>query len=255
MSPGGGASGRPARSRRFSRAAGAFARPLGALALALAILAALRFASVHDLASPELLRGGFAPLGGWAPFAFAAIYAAGTVLALPGTVFTVAAVVLFGPWWGFAVALAGATLGASGAFAVARGLGRRSVVRRLGHLERWRAFDGVLERHGAVAVLLLRLLPVLPFNVLNYVCGLTGARFAPFAVATLVGMAPATAVVCYSTAALTAPGTGWASPRALLALGLLAALLVGLPLAWRWRSRRGGERLIERLARRLERRP
>ncbi len=250
MTTGGGG---PGGSRgRLARVAPALARPLGALALALAILAAVRFASTHDLASPALLRSWFAPLGAWGPLAFAAVYAAGTVLALPGTAFTVAAVILFGPWWGFAVALAGATLGAAGAFAVARGLGRRPVVRRFGHLERWRSIDGVLERHGAVAVLLLRLLPVLPYNVLNYACGLTGVRFAPFAAATLVGMAPATAVVCYSTAVLAAPGAGWTSPRAVLALGLLAVLLVGLPLAWRWRSRQGGERLLDRLARKLE---
>lgn len=260
MTPGGGAPGRPEqtpgpdRSGRLARAVRGLARPLGALALALAVLAAVRFASTHDVASPERLRSWFAPLGAWGPLAFAAVYAAGTVLALPGSAFTVAAVVLFGPWWGFAAALVGATLGAAGAFAVARGLGRRPLVRRLGHLERWRAIDGVLERHGAVAVLLLRLLPVLPFNVLNYACGLTGARFAPFAAATLVGMAPATAVVCYSTAVLAAPGAGWATPRALVALGLLAALLVGLPLAWRWRSRRGGQGLIDRLATKLEHR-
>ncbi len=251
MTPDGAASGR---SGRPPRRWGAFLRPVGALALALAILAAFRFAAAHDLASGELLRSWFAPLGPWGPPAFAAVYAAGTVLALPGVAFTVAAVVLFGPWWGFAVALSGATLGASGAFAVARGLGRRPVVRRFGHLERWRAVDDVLERHGGVAVLLLRLLPVLPFNVLNYACGLTGARFVPFAVATLVGMAPATAVVCYSTAVLAAPGAGWASPRAVLALGLLAALLVGLPLYWRRKSRSDGERLLERLAQKLEHR-
>ena len=254
MTPEDGPEGDAERPATLTRRLSAPARPLGALALALAILAAFRYASVHDLASGDLLRGWFAPFGPWGPPAFAAAYAAGTLLALPGTAFTVAAVVLFGPWWGFVVALSGATLGAAGAFGLARGLLRRWVVRRFGHHERWRAVDGVLERHGGVAVLLLRLLPVLPFNVLNYACGLTGARFAPFAAATVVGMAPATAVVCYSTAVLAEPGAGWASPRALVALALLAALLVGLPLYWRWKSRKDGERLLDRLARKLEHR-
>ena len=105
----------------------------------------------------ELLAAGQAA----SPLLFIAIYALATMALLPGSLFTMAAGVLYGLGMGTLYAWAGATVGATGSFLIARLLGRRP-------------FDRAIAGEGLRVAVLLRLSPVLPFNLLNYALGLTG---------------------------------------------------------------------------------
>ena len=130
-------------------------------------------------------------LGGWAPAGFVASFAIATVLFLPGSLFGLAGGALFGPVWGTIWNLAGATLGATFAFLVARYVASDWVARRAaGRLKQ--LIEGV-EAEGWRFVALTRLVPLVPFNLLNYALGLTRIGFTSYVVATLACMAPGAA--------------------------------------------------------------
>ena len=129
----------------------------------------------------------------WGPFAFVALYFLLVVIMLPGSLGTLAAGAVFGVWVGFGVAMAGAALGAFAAFWIARTVGREGALAVIeGRAE---AIDQALEDRGLLAVTILRLLPIVPFNALNYAAGLSALKFRDYAIGTVVGMAPGTFVV------------------------------------------------------------
>lgn len=151
------------------------ARPL-ALAVALILLVIL--ARVFNLGGRVgELRTWILSLGAWAPFAFIAIYAAAVVLAVPGSVITIMAGVLFGSLRGVAVVSVGSTVGAALAFLVSRHLAREAIARRLETNAKFQRLDRLTREHGAVIVAIARLVPLFPFNLLNYGFGLTQVPF------------------------------------------------------------------------------
>ncbi len=126
---------------------------------------------------------------GWrGALAFVGIYAIGTVLLVPGSASTVTAGLLFGTIAGTAVAVVGATAGATMAYGIARGVGRRPVEELLA--PKGARIDGWVAEHQFRSVLVLRLLPIFPFNLVNYAAGLSAVRPAPYVVGTLVGIVP-----------------------------------------------------------------
>lgn len=124
--------------------------------------------------------------------AFAAAYAAGSVLALPVWPLTVAAGIAYGAGPGFALALLAGTAGASAAFLAGRTVLRGAVARHLGRNPRLAALDDAVSRQGAFLVLLLRLSPLAPYNVVNYVLSASRIGLPSFAGASFAGMAPIT---------------------------------------------------------------
>jgi len=169
-------------------------------------------------------------MGAWGPAMFMLLYAIGPAFLVPGLPFDLAAGILFGPLWGTVYALVGATLGAAVAFLAARTVGRDWTEEKLsGPLKRMK--QGV-EKGGWEFVAFMRLVPVVPFNLLNYALGLTRIRLVPYALASFVFMAPSTAVYVYAGwaggEALAGKGTVsetmWPVLVALVALGCLAAL-------------------------------
>jgi uncharacterized membrane protein YdjX (TVP38/TMEM64 family) len=126
--------------------------------------------------------------GAAAPLVFVAVYASATVLFLPGAVITMAGGALFGPVWGTLWNLTGATLGASLAFLIARYLGADWVTRRAGtRLNRLN--DGVASE-GWRFIAFVRLVPLFPFNLLNYTLGLTRISFGTYVLASALFMLP-----------------------------------------------------------------
>ena len=122
------------------------------------------------------------------PLLFMAFYAVASVLFLPGAVLTLAGGALFGPFWGTLWNLTGATVGAALAFLIARYLGADWVARRTGpRLQR--LTDGVAVE-GWRFVAFVRLVPLFPFNLLNYALGLTRISFVTYVLATWVFMLP-----------------------------------------------------------------
>lgn len=186
---------------------------LGALAVLLVALGAGAYL-LHP--SPASVRDVADRLGAAGPLAFVAIYAALTVMLVPGTASTLLAGALFGPLRGTALAVCGATLGATAAFAVGRALGRDGVRQLVG--PRAPRLEHALEQTGFAPMLVLRLLPVVPFNGLNYAAGVTGIRAPSYVAATALGILPGTAVVATAGSSLGEP----TSPR------FLASLLAGL---------------------------
>jgi len=122
---------------------------------------------------------------------FVAIYAASTLLVFPKGALSIAAGLIYGFWPAFAIVLVAAMLGAVVAFGLGRVLGRDAVERMAGaHLLR---LDALIARHGVAAIVLVRLIPLIPFTIVNYASGLTSISFRAYTMGTLIGMLPGTA--------------------------------------------------------------
>lgn len=208
------------------------------------IATAIAWAGVHrDELHPTALNAWLSGLGLWAPVIYVGLYAAGAVVFLPGSLFTLAGGALFGPLWGALLSLVGATIGAGIAFLVARYLAGNWVARKAaGWLKR--LVTGV-EAEGWRFVAFVRLVPLFPFNLTNYALGLTRIGFLPYVATSFLCMAPGAVAYAWLGHAGRAALAGDASAirYALLALGLLAAVVFLPRLLGRFR--RGGEGWIE----------
>lgn len=195
------------------------------LALGIAIAsAAIWLALDRDRFDPALIESAVSSLGLLGPLAHIFLFAAATVLFVPGIIFGLAGGALFGPLYGTILNLAGATLGATGAFLVARYLAGDWVRSRVGaRLERLIA--GV-EAEGWRFVAFVRLVPLFPFNLTNYALGLTRIPLAHYVLASLVAMLPGTIAYAWLGYAgrEALAGNATAIRYALLALALLAAI-------------------------------
>jgi uncharacterized membrane protein YdjX (TVP38/TMEM64 family) len=159
--------------------------------------------------------------GVWLPAVFVAGYAAATLLLLPKNVLSMAAGLVFGLGSGVALVWFAAMLGAAASFWLGRRLGREGVTRIAGrHLDR---LDNLVRRHGVLAVLVARLVPVVPFTAVNYGSGLTAVAFPAYLAATAVGILPGTVAYVAVGAFGTRPG-GW---QLWVAAGALLVLSVG----------------------------
>lgn len=160
-------------------------RRLLGLVLAMAAVAALLLRERIDAAALQAWVEGAGPAG---PLLFVAVYALATVLFLPGAIITLAGGALFGPLWGTLWNLTGATLGAALAFLMARTVGADWVARRAG--PRLQRLDEGVASEGWRFVAFVRLVPLFPFNLLNYALGLTRIPFVAYVIASWVFMLP-----------------------------------------------------------------
>lgn len=137
---------------------------------------------------PQRLREVVESTGWVGVLLFVVGYAVLVLVPTPASVLTILAGALFGVWLGTLLAWLGAVLGALGGFAIGRRLGRPAVDRLLSG--RLRQADRVLADHGLVAVLAVRLVPVLPYTALNYAAGLLGVRRRDYVIGTAAGILP-----------------------------------------------------------------
>lgn len=167
----------------------------------------------------------------WVGPAFSAGYAAAVAFGLPASVLTLLGGAAFGLGRGVLWVSLGANVGASAGFWIARGLGRSAVERFLG--PRLAGFDQGTRAAGFLGVLTLRLLPVAPFSLLNFACGLTPIAWAEYALATVIGILPGTVIyVFFADALLT--GSAAASHEARIRALVAGLTLVGVSLLTRW---------------------
>jgi len=168
-------------------------------------------------------------------FIFIGVYAIATVLLAPGSILTIGAGFAFGLWKGFVAVSAGATLGASLAFLVARFIARDKVEAVAKRNEKFRNIDHAIGKQGAKLIFLLRLSPVIPFNLSNYFYGLTGVKFWPYVLASWIGMMPGTFLYVYIGSAGKAAVAAAAGSEAVkhgweywtfLSIGLVATIIV-----------------------------
>ena len=171
------------------------------------------------------------------PLLFMLIYALGTVLFLPGSVLTLAGGALFGPVLGTFLNLTGATVGATLAFLVSRYTASHWVQEKAGG--RLKTLKEGVESEGWRFVALVRLVPLFPFNLLNYALGLTRIKLSHYIVASYVCMLPGAIAYTYLGYASREAIAGGEDliQKALLALALLA-IAAFLP-RWIGRVRRG----------------
>ena len=209
--------------------------PLRRLAL-LVLFVALATVLVLVLPTPTVaqMRQMLDGVGWWGVPAFVVGYAALTLAPVPKSVLSISAGVLFGFAGGLMIVYSAAMLGATAAFWLGRALGREAVEKFTG--TRVAKVDQVLRRRGFVAVVGVRLVPVLPFTAINYSAGLTSVGWWPYFFGTLLGIVPG----ALSFVALGAYGLELEWP-AWVALAVLAVLtLAGVVVAVRARGRGEG---------------
>ncbi|HTT55874.1 MAG TPA: VTT domain-containing protein [Opitutaceae bacterium] len=174
---------------------------------------------------------------------FLAAYVVATLCFVPNWILRLGAGFVFGLAKGLALAAAGTALGAVAAFFLSRRWLRGAVRRRWGASRALATVERAIELRGAQIVLLLRVCPVLPASLLNYLLGVTGIRFRTFLGATCLGMLPGVALYAYlgavsRTEVAAALHHGWGPGRVgLLAAGVLVALLAAAEILKPWRRR------------------
>jgi uncharacterized membrane protein YdjX (TVP38/TMEM64 family) len=205
------------------------------IVLAVLILAALvAAANYFDL--QQVFRDTLAWISGLgviAPIIFIAIYILACVLLLPGSILTLGAGIVFGVVKGSIAVSVGSTLGATCAFLVGRYFARGWVSEKIGQNKKFKVIDDAVAREGWKIVLLTRLSPVFPFNLLNYGFGLSKIGLKHYILASWIGMIPGTIMYVYigSLAGdLASLGTGDRTRTTgewiLYGVGLLATLAV-----------------------------
>ena len=161
----------------------------------------------------------------WIMPLFVGAYALVTTFGLPAFPLTLAGGAMFGVALGSVLNWTGAVLGACGSYGLARLLGRDALHGLLG---RWGSrLDALGSRSGFATIFRLRLIPVVPFNLVSLAAGLAGASFPSYAAATALGIIPGTVIYTYFADSLVAGAEG-ASRNAFIRLGVAAVLLIAL---------------------------
>jgi uncharacterized membrane protein YdjX (TVP38/TMEM64 family) len=182
-----------------------------------------------DWLAPVVLK--LTQVGPWAPVLFTLIYIVAAVTLAPAFFLTVAAGAMFGVWRGSAIVFIAASLGASVVYAVGSRVAKFAWMQRVTRDPRVAAVQAAIRSESLWIMFLLRLSPLVPYNILNYALALSGVRYVDFLIA-LIGMIPAIIMYTYygkvvgDVAALAA---GVSPPRGpeyyvLLAAGLIAII-------------------------------
>ena len=173
----------------------------------------------------------------WAIPAYFAVYALLTVLFIPTQALSVAAVIVWGWWRGGIIELLAATVAAILPYLITRGAFRDAVAAKV---EKHRRIANVLEREGFTLLVVLRIIPILPYTILNYVAGLSSLRIIPYLGATFIGMIPSVFIFAYFVDAL---ARGVMNPRdvavriiigGVLLLALVVVTRLAAPRVRRW---------------------
>jgi len=179
---------------------------------------------------------------------YGVVYVAATVAMVPGAFLTMGGGYIWGILWGTVLISLASTSGAALAFVVGRYLARDKIREWTEGSMRAQAIDRAVERDGFKVVFLMRLVPVVPFNFLNYLLGLTGVSFGRYVLASWLGMLPGTLMYVYLGAVageLTELVGGVEQPSglqyAMLGVGLVA--VVTLTVLMTRRARQELERL------------
>lgn len=174
---------------------------------------------------PALIQRWVEAAGIWAPVVYILLYVIATILVLPSTVLNLAGGAVFGPWMGTLWTSVGAILAAIASFAFTRTVGRDAIAQRL--QGRWQAMDAEIRRGGVFYLFAIRLVPIMPYGLVNFAAGLTSVRFQDYLLGTVLGTVPSVLpFVLLGSTGLEAASTGNLVPL-VMALGLTAILVVG----------------------------
>ncbi len=126
--------------------------------------------------------------GFWAPLIYICLYTIGTLLILPSTPLNLAGGAIFGLWWGTLWTSLAAVIAAGVGFGFTRTWGRDWMAARL--RGQWEAIDAEMHHGGLFYLFAIRLLPLIPYGIVNFAAGLTAIRARDYAIATLLGTVP-----------------------------------------------------------------
>ncbi len=185
-----------------SKGVASLIKPLLMLAILGAIIYLVRASGFAQYLEVEKLRQLVEESGKLGPLIYLFLYAISPPLFLPALPITVAGGILFGPIWGVVYVVIGSNIGAAAAFIISRYFARDWVSSRLSG-PKWKKLDERVEREGWKVVAFTRLIPLFPFNLLNYAFGLTTIPFSHYVVTSFICMLPGTiAYVVFSSSLL-----------------------------------------------------
>jgi len=167
--------------------------------------------------------------GLWSPFIFFCVYLAAVIAAFPGTALGIIAGTLFGALFGTILISIASTIGSALTFLIARYIARASVTKWVSKHETFQRLDVLTETYGAGIVAITRLIPLFPFNLLNYAFGLTKIKFWTYIFWSWLCMLPATIVVVGTADAvaqgITAQTLSWQLIGSILGAGIVLVLV------------------------------
>jgi uncharacterized membrane protein YdjX (TVP38/TMEM64 family)/Fe-S oxidoreductase len=199
---------------------------------------AIRITGATRYLEQDTLRALIQGYGTLAPLIYMMVYTVAPSLFLPGLPITIAGGILFGPFWGVVYTITSATIGACVAFLISRYVARDWIAGKL-KSPRWRRLDQGVEQHGWKIVAFTRLIPLFPFNLLNYAFGLTKINFLHYAITTFICMLPACIAFIVFSSSLLDVIKGKISPAFLVGLVLIIAVSI-IPLFYnRYKSKKG----------------
>ncbi|MGH7767501.1 MAG: VTT domain-containing protein [Candidatus Binatia bacterium] len=224
----------PPGQRRFN--SGAMLRGAILLILLFGLAAAWRWTSLGEWISFETIAAWEASLeeSHAAPLLVLGAYLLGGLAVFPVTILIAATAFAFGPWTAFFYSLLGCVLSAMLIYAIGHRLGRDTVSRFTGR--RWHRLQGLISRHGILAVAAIRMIPVAPYSVVNLAAGAVHVPFRDFVLGTLIGMSPGVAAITFLGSQL---GEMIRRPSA-VTLSIVAAILTLMLVAAAWFRRRLG---------------
>ncbi|MBD2464306.1 TVP38/TMEM64 family protein [Oscillatoria sp. FACHB-1407] len=205
--------------------------------LLLAVCVAVTVVAAHELGRLDQaqIQAWLKQAGVWAPLGYVLLYVLGTLLMLPSTPLNLTGGALFGVWWGTLWTSIAAIIAAIAAFAFTRTLGREAIAKRF--TGRWQTLDTEIRQGGVFYMFAVRLLPLLPYGLVNFTAGLTSIRFQDYLIGTALGTVPGILPFVMLGAGLRAMTRGDIVPL-MLASGMLG-ILVGFT-TW-YRRRKGRE--------------
>ncbi|MEE4194273.1 MAG: TVP38/TMEM64 family protein [Anaerolineae bacterium] len=172
--------------------------------------------------SVENFLNGF---GGWAPIIFAILYISASPIPFLATFLSAAAGLVFGPLWGTLLAIGSATVSALVPFTLARRLGQEWVESKLKGKKLENIYQKAEGQGAFLFILMMRLIPIIPWEIQNYIAGLTKTPYTTFFFATALGIIPGTFSLVFLGSAASDPGS-W---QFWLAIGLTVTMM-GLPI-------------------------
>lgn len=190
---------------------------------------------------PKQLQLWLAHTGIWAPIIYIVVYTVATLLVLPSTALNLTGGAIFGPWLGTLWTSIAAIIAAIVAFAFTRTVGRDAIALRLAG--RWQAMDAEMRQGGLFYMFAIRLLPIIPYGLVNFAAGLTSIRFRDYLLGTTLGTVPGVLpFVMLGSSGLQAIRTGDVMPL-VGALGLTGLLVGGA--TWYRRRRQSRQQALE----------
>jgi phosphatidylserine/phosphatidylglycerophosphate/cardiolipin synthase-like enzyme/uncharacterized membrane protein YdjX (TVP38/TMEM64 family) len=209
------------------------------LLLAVAGLAAVwRWTPLSDWLNIDTAKtaAGWIKQSDFTPLLVPLAYVIGGLVALPVTLMIIATVAVFGPWAGAGYALVGAELSALASFGVGHLLGPGAVSRIAGN--RINRLNCALSERGMLTVITLRIVPVAPFSVINFIAGVSDIRFRDFAIGSFIGMLPGVIAIAFLTDRIVASLREPSATSILILIGAIVLVILSITGLRYWLKRR-----------------